>query len=275
VKALGLIAGEGRLPPLLARGMTAAGARVCGVGLRGHYDASLPALCDRFEVAGVYRIGRWIAILRRFGASEAVLAGRVAKVRMHDPLRVLRQLPDWRAARLWYRRLRRDRRTGAILTSLAEELGGCGIRLLDGREFARDNLPVEGVLAVPAAVARHGPDVGAGWPVLQRVAGLGVGQAMAVCGGRVVAVEALEGTDGLIERAGHLCAGRAWALLKGAAPGHDMRADIPTVGPGTIERLARAAAGCVALAAGRVIMIDKPQVLAAAERAGIGIVGVA
>jgi DUF1009 family protein len=90
----------------------------------------------------------------------------------------------------------------------------------------------------------------------------------------VIAVEAVEGTDAMIARSGELCRARGWTLLKTARPGHDMRADVPTIGVQTIESLAKAGAGCVAVGAGRVILVDRPAVLAAADRAGIAVVGV-
>src|SRR5688572_29478200 len=104
-KPLGLIAGQGRLPLLVAGGMKAAGAHVCCVGLRGQYDSQLPNICDHFEVAGLVRIGRWIRLLKRAGVTEAVMVGAVTKRRIHDRWRLFRQLPDWRAALLWYRHL--------------------------------------------------------------------------------------------------------------------------------------------------------------------------
>ena len=100
-RPIGLIAGGGRLPVLVAQGVRAAGGRVACVGLRSQYDGDLPALCDQFKTAGIIQLGRWIRLLRRFGAGEAVMVGRVAKVRMYDPLRLVRQMPDWRAAKMW------------------------------------------------------------------------------------------------------------------------------------------------------------------------------
>ena len=111
---LGVIAGQGALPLMVARGMKATGARVCVVGLRDHFDAPLQEMCDAFEVAGVFRIGRWISIFRRHGVKQAVIAGRVAKTRLHDPLRRVRQVPAWRAPRLWSRRPPRPPRTVGI-----------------------------------------------------------------------------------------------------------------------------------------------------------------
>src|SRR5690606_39257685 len=117
------------------RGIRAAGRTVACIGLRDQYDPSLPALCDRFDKAGIVQLGRWIRLLRRAGVNEAVMVGRVAKTRMHDPLRLVRQLPDWRAARLWYRRLRHDRRNGVLLKAVADELATEGIHLIDSTMY--------------------------------------------------------------------------------------------------------------------------------------------
>ena len=130
-QALGLVAGGGKLPLLVADGMREAGIRVCGIGLRDHYDPALPEYCDQFDVHGVLRISSWIKTMRRAGVTEAVIVGRVGKARMHQPLRWLRQMPDWRAARVWYRRLGNDRRNNAVLLALADELRDSGITVIE------------------------------------------------------------------------------------------------------------------------------------------------
>jgi DUF1009 family protein len=270
---LGLIAGQGRLPILVAQGMKAAGARVCGVGLRDHYDAVLADVCDHFVVAGVYRLGRWISILRKHGVEQAVMAGRVSKARMHDPLRLFRQMPDWRVAKLWYRRLSEDRRSAAVLGVVADELKANGITLIDSTAYISDHLAAKGLMTTAALLPHQRCDISDGWRMLRRMVSLGIGQAVAICKGKVIAVESLEGTDAMIERAGALN-GAGWTLLKAPSDDHDMRFDVPAIGTVTVERLARARGGCVALHAGRVIMIDKPKVIEAADRAGIPIVGV-
>ena len=119
-RPVGLIAGQGTLPILVARGIRATGREVACIGLADQYLPELPPLCDRFARAGVVRLGRWIRLARRFGIREAVMVGRVSKARMHDPLRLVRQLPDWRAIDLWYRKLRHDRRSATLLTVLAD-----------------------------------------------------------------------------------------------------------------------------------------------------------
>jgi len=271
---LGLIAGGGELPLLVAAGARAAGRAVVGVGLRDQFDPGLPALCDRFHTAGIVQIGRWIRLLRRDGAHDAIMVGRVAKARMHDPLRLFRQIPDLRAALLWYRRLRHDRRNHALLAAVADELASAGITIIDSTAYIPDHLASSGVMGRVAPSREAQGDVDFGWPLLERIVELDVGQSMAVRDRDVIAVEAVEGTDALIDRAGTLCRAKGWTLLKTAKADHDRRADVPTVGVQTIERLARAGGRCLALGAGRVIMVDRPKVIDAADRLGVVVVGI-
>lgn len=271
---IGLIAGQGQLPVIVARGMRAAGRRVSCIGLRDQYVPELPALCDDFAEAGVVQLGRWLRLARRFGVTEAVMVGRVAKARMHDPFRLFRQLPDWRAVNLWYRKLRHDRRSATLLTALAEDLAKEGLVLIDSTTYIPDHMASEGVMTKRQPTDEQRSDVDFGWPLLKQVGSLDIGQAIAVREKDVIAVEAVEGTDRMIARAGELCRRKGWTLLKTARPGHDMRADVPTIGVSTIESMHKAGGGCIAVGVGRVILVDRPAVLAAADRLGIAVVGV-
>ena len=271
---LGLIAGQGRLPIIVARGMKAAGATICCVGLRDQYDAQLPGACDLFRRAGIVQIGRWIRILRRAGVDRAVMVGRVEKARMHDPLRLIRQMPDWRAVNIWYRHLRHDRRNAALLAAVADELAANGITLIDSTTYILDHLAAPGRMGMVEPSAQAQADIDFGWPLLEKIVALDVGQSIAVRDRDVIAVEAVEGTDGLIERAGVLCRARGWTLLKTSRPDHDMRADVPTIGVDTVHKVATSGGRCIAVGAGRVILIDKPRVIEAADRAKVALVGV-
>lgn len=271
---LGLIAGQGELPVLVARGIRAIGAEVCCVGLRDQYVPHLPEHCDRFRAVGVVQLGKWIRTLRGWGVEQAVMVGGVNKARMHDPLRIFRQLPDWRAAKLWYRRLRHDRRSAVLLGALADELHLSGVTLIDSTTHIPDHMAAPGVMGAVQPGALQQGDIEFGWPILDRTVELDIGQSIAVRERDVIAVEAVEGTKRMIHRAGELCRARGWTLLKTSKTDHDMRADVPTIGVDTIEQLKLAGAGCVALGAGRVILIDKPRVLEAADAAGIAVVGV-
>ena len=271
---IGLIAGQGQLPVIVARGIRASGRRVSCIGLRDQFVPELPALCDDFEEAGVVQLGRWLRLSRRFGVTEAVMVGRVAKARMHDPFRLFRQLPDWRAVNLWYRKLRHDRRSATLLTVLADDLAKEGRVLIDSTTYIPDHMASEGVMTTRQPTDEQRGDIDFGWPLLKQVGSLDIGQAIAVREKDVIAVEAVEGTDRMIARAGELCRRKGWTLLKTARPGHDMRADVPTIGVSTIESMHKAGGGCIAVGVGRVILVDRPAVLAAADRLGVAVVGV-
>ena len=152
------------------------------------------------------------------GPSEAVMVGRVAKTRMHDPFRLIRELPDWRAALLWYRHLRHDRRDQAVLAAVIDELDRGGIRLMDSTTYIPDQLASTGVMGTVHPTAQQQADIAFAWPLLSQTSQLDIGQSMAVRERDVIAVEAVEGTDRMIKRAGELCRAKGWSLLKTSRP---------------------------------------------------------
>jgi len=272
-RPIGLIAGEGKLPVLTAEGIRASGRRVACVGLRDQYDDALPGVCDDFRSAGIIQLGRWIRTLRRWGCSETVMIGRVKKVRIYDPLYLVRQVPDRRAARLWFGRLRHDKRDDAILGAVADELASEGIILVDSTKYIPEHLADAGVMTSVQPTAAQQADIDFALPIVSRLNDLDVGQSLAVKDRAVIAVEAVEGTDRMIERAGVLCRRKGWTLVK-MAGSQDMRFDVPTIGVQTVEKVAAAGGGCIAVETGRVIMADKPQLIEAANKAGVAVVGV-
>ncbi|MEC9374357.1 MAG: UDP-2,3-diacylglucosamine diphosphatase LpxI, partial [Planctomycetota bacterium] len=272
---LGLIAGAGQLPLLVARGMRERGHPVRAIGLIGHYDPALPELCDRFQTVGPLRVGKWGPRLRRMGVHHAVMVGRVDKANlMHDPLRMIRHVPDWRAAVLWYRRLRHDRRSSEVLLAVADELARSDVHLLDSTAHIEEHLADPGVMTDRQPTPAQWADIEFGWPLLSEALRLDIGQSMAVRERDVLAVEAVEGTDRMIERAGRLCRATGWTMLKGARMGHDRRADVPTIGETPHRHLHKAGGRCLAVAAGDVIVVDKPRTLATADELGVALVGV-
>lgn len=273
--AIGLIAGGGRLPILVAKGLRQRGHPVCGVGLSRQFDPELPSLCARFSEVGLLRIGQWGKVLRSFGVRHAIMVGRVDKARlMHDPLRLLKNIPDYRTALNWYRHLRHDRRSHAILAVVADELDRDGVQLLDSTLPIPDQIASPGIMTRRTPAAAQVSDIDFAWPMLTELLRLDVGQAIAVRERDIIAVEAVEGTDRMIERVGQVCRAKGWTLCKGARAGHDRRSDVPTVGLQTVEHMARHGGTCLALAAGDVIMLDKPQMLNRADELGIAVVGV-
>ncbi|MGP1308737.1 MAG: LpxI family protein [Phycisphaerales bacterium] len=272
---MGLIAGQGTLPLLVAEGMRARGYSVVCVGLSGQYLPELPALCDRFRTISPFRLGAWARTLRRFGAREAVMVGRVDKAAlMHGRLRFFRFVPDLTTALVWYRRLRHDRRSPAILAALAETLESKGVPLIDSTTHIPEHLATEGVMTRRQPSPEELEDVRFGWPILRELLRLDIGQSIAVREKDVVAVEAVEGTDRMIERAGAMCRRGGWTLLKSCRADHDRRADVPTVGVETIRNVHAAGGTCIALGVGNVILADRERVLALADELGVSVVGV-
>ncbi len=273
--AMGLIAGSGRLPIIVAQGLKSMGYPVHGLGLANQYEAELPGLCDSFRDVGLLRIGSWGRILSRMNVRHAIMVGKVDKARlMHDPWRVVRNIPDWRMIMGWYKHLRHDRRSHAVLRTVADELARCGVALLDSTTPIRTEMAEDGVMTRRQPSPDQIEDIKFVWPVLQEALRLDIGQGMTVRERDVIAVEAVEGTDRMIERTGALCRSRGWTMVKGARINHDRRSDVPTVGPDTIRKLYRNGAGCLALAAGDVIIVDKIETIDLADSLGISIIGV-
>lgn len=272
---VGLIAGGGRLPVLIAENLRSRGHVVHGLGLYRQYEANLPSLCDTFTVVPLLQVGRWGRTLRRRGVRHAIMVGRVDKAQlMHDPWRLFRFVPDYPTIRGWYRHIRHDRRSSAILAAIAEELDRNGVSLMDSTSPIPDHLATAGVMTRTRPTRQHLGDILFAWPLLGEMLRLDVGQSVAVRDRDIIAVEAVEGTDRMIARAGELCRARGWTLCKGARAGHDRRSDVPTVGPTTLERMREAGSSCLALAAGDVIMLDKQEMVRLADELGIAIVGV-
>ena len=270
---LGLIAGNGILPVLVARGAKAAGYRVCCVGLKHQYVPELPQECDEFSIVGLARLGRWIRVLRTWGVADAIMVGGIGKTVIHDPFMIIRLLPDVRSLLLWYRRLRHDRRDATVLAAIATELQLSGVTLIDSTTYIPEHLAGSGTLGDVQPGAKQVADIAFGWPLLMQTVSLHIGQSMSVRDGDVLAVEAIEGTEALINRTGMLCKRKGWTLLKTAATDHDMRADVPSIGVHTIQQVADCGCSCIAVGSGKVILLDAPQVIAAANKAGIALVG--
>jgi UDP-2,3-diacylglucosamine hydrolase len=273
MQPLGLIAGEGIFPVLVARGARAAGREVVCAGLMDNAWPDLRNEVDHFEWVGLTRIGKWIKVFQSADCSEAILVGRVAKSKMYDRWRYIRYIPDWRTLKLWLTRLRHDKRPGAILKSLLDELESEGIHLIDSTKYCSEHLAGTGIMTRRLPTESQWIDIRYGWDICSTLSRLDVGQAIAVLNRDVIAVEALEGTNAMIQRAGQLCGVGNWTMIKVANSTQDMRLDVPTVGVQTIEALHAACAGCLVLEPGKTIMLEKTKVLELADRYKIAVVG--
>jgi DUF1009 family protein len=270
---VGLLAGWGRLPIVFATKARQTGVPLYCVGLRGEASPELADLVDSFAWCGPLRLGRMIRLFRRAGVRRVVMAGKVSKAKyLYRPWRLLRLIPDLRVVRAWYFRPRCDNRDDTLLLALVDE-------------FARDGIAFDSALTYcpelfvrPGTLTRRGPsaaeltDIEFGWGVAKKMGELDVGQSVAVKDRAVIAVEAIEGTDRAIARAGELCRSGGFVVVKVAKPQQDMRFDVPTVGCSTIETLHRSRGRVLAIEAGKTIVIDKEQTVALADRYGISIV---
>ncbi len=271
---LGLIAGEGRLPFLVAKGAKESGLKVVCVGLVENAEASLADEVDVFYRVAIARPGSWIRKLKKHGVSKTVMVGRVAKSRLFTPRRILRYLPDWRAFRIYYWRLRcKNKQDDTLLCAVADELASGGIVLENSMTYCKEHLATSGAMTKAELRPPAEGDIEFGWQIVKKLGELDIGQAIAVKEKGVIAVEAIEGTAKMIERAGEFCKSGGWTLVKASKPGQDMRFDVPCVGPETIRSLAQNGGKCLVVEAGKTIIIDKPETIKLADQLGITILG--
>ncbi len=270
---LGLIAGEGIFPILVARGARASGRKVVVAAFNGSAWPELRDEADVFKWVGVVRMGQWIRVLRAEGCSQAILVGRVAKEKIYNRWRWFQYIPDARTVTLWFRYLHRDKRDQSVLRAIDRELASEGIHLIDSTTYCTEHLATAGLMTRNAPTEKQWDDIRYGWELCQTLSRLDIGQSMAVCDKNVIAVEAVEGTNAMIERAGLLCKVGSWTLIKVSNVHRDMRLDVPTVGTTTIEKLHAARASALVLEPGKTIMLEKAKVLELADRYRIAIVG--
>jgi DUF1009 family protein len=273
---IGLLAGWGRFPIVVAEALRRQGCRVVCLGIKDHADPQLRALCDDYAEAGVARLGAQIRYFRRHGVTRATMAGKLHKLVMFRSLYWLKHFPDWRCMRMFYPHFvtrTKDRSDDTILSTVVEAYAQDGIAFAPATDFAPELLVREGVLAGRLSDAQRA-DVEFGWRLAKEIGRLDIGQTVAVKGRAVIAVEAVEGTDECIRRAGQLCPAGGFTVVKVAKPQQDMRFDVPTIGVQTLETLSAAGGRVLAVEAGRTILLDESQVLELARRHGITLAAV-
>jgi DUF1009 family protein len=272
---VGLLAGAGRFPIVFAEKARSVGRPVVCVGLWGTASEELRELCQSFHWSGVARLGRMIRLFRAGGVRDVVMAGKVFKANIiYRPWRVLTLLPDWRTLRAWYSRRRPDNKDDSILLALIDEFARDGLHFGSALDLCPELLVNPATLTRRPASAREEVDIAFGWEMAKEMGRLDVGQSVAVKEEAVLAVEAIEGTDQCILRAGTLCRAGGFVVVKVAKPAQDMRFDVPTVGTQTIETMRKAGARVLAIEARKTIVLDQAETVALADRHGISIVAV-
>jgi DUF1009 family protein len=272
-KPIGLLAGWGRFPIAFAHKARKVGLPVVCVGIRGEASGELAALVQRFYWTRPTQLGRMIRSFKREGVEQVVMAGKVHKANLlHKPWKLVTLLPDWRTICWWYFRKRRDNRDDTLLLSVIDEFGRDGLCFESALKLCPELLVKAGLLTRRPPSSREARDIAFGWELAKEMGRLDVGQSVAVKERAVLAVEAIEGTDRAILRAGELCRAGGFVVVKTAKPRQDMRFDVPTIGCNTVESLYRAGGRVLAIEAGKTIMLDPEDTLALADRYGITII---
>ena len=269
---LGLIAGSGEFPLLVIRGAKHAGLKVVCLGFRGLADRQLIKEADKFVWVSLARIGEWVRELKKEGIGRVIICGGVKKAGMYQPYRWLRYIPDWRTVRVWYRRSK-DRGTESLLLALVDELADEGITMEDSVQFCQEELAGPGPLGPRKPTEKQAKDIAFGWEIAKAMGGLDIGQSVCVRELEVIAVEAIEGTDQAIRRAGKLCKVGGFTVVKVAKPKQDMRFDVPTVGPETLEVMHQAGAAVLAIEAGKTLVVNSQKVKRLAGKYGLVVIG--
>ncbi len=272
---LGLVCCGGRFPVLVAEGAKRSGRYVVGVGVRGLADPVLQSIADEFYWSSITRLGGIIRRIRRSGCAQAILAGSVRKTDMYGLegwSRFFYYLPDWTTFRLWFFRVP-DKRNDSLLSAVAREFAAKGITVEDCVKYNPESLADEGVMTQCQPTTAQWKDIEFGWAIAKEMGRLDIGQSITVKEQEVIAVEAIEGTDRMIERTGQLCKTGGWCHIKVGKPNQDMRFDVPTIGPQTIENLHRQGAKVLCVEADKTFMVDREKTLALADRLGIVVVG--
>lgn len=267
---LGLIAGNGRFPFLVLDAARGAGHDVTVIALNEETFPEIADLAARPPAADVHwislgHLGKCIRVLKSAGVTQVVMAGQVKHTKLFADI-----VPDLTLMGVLMRL--KARNTDALISGVADVLRTNGIELVDSTAFLGPLLAREGVLTRRAPDEDERRDLEFGYRTADAIAGMDIGQTIAVKSAAIVAVEAMEGTDAVIARAGQL-AGAGVRIVKVAKPNQNMRFDVPVVGVSTIEAMKEVGASTLSVDAGRTLMIDGDAIIRAADEAGIAIVG--
>jgi DUF1009 family protein len=274
----GLIAGNGRFPFMVVEGARRAGVSLSVAAIREETDPKIEQEVESVTWVGIGQLGKLIRFFKGEGVEKAIMAGQVKHVQIFS-----RAIPDARMLKMLMKLPRRN--TDSLIGAIASELASEGIDLIDSTYFLQDYLPRAGVLTRRKPSAAERADIDYGLEVAREITRLDLGQTIVVRGKACVAIEAMEGTDATIRRAGQLMRGDKaehgiklgegpLTVLKLAKPNQDMRFDVPVVGMPTIETMAEAGAGCLCLSAGKTLMFERNEMIALADTKKIAIVAV-
>ena len=276
----GLIAGNGRFPFMVVEGARRAGVSLSVAAIKEETDADIESRVDKLVWVGVGQLGKLIRFFKAEGVEKAIMAGQVRHVQIFSKAAI----PDARMLKMLLKLPRRN--TDSLIGGIADELEREGIELIDSTFFLQDNLPTAGTQTRREPGAAERADIDYGLEVARDIATLDLGQTIVVRGKACVAIEAMEGTDATIRRAGELMRGQKGAakpavlsrgpltVLKLSKPNQDMRFDVPVVGVPTLETMVEAGATCLCISARKTLMFDREEMIAFADEQKIAIVAV-
>ncbi|MBI4348995.1 MAG: UDP-2,3-diacylglucosamine diphosphatase LpxI [Elusimicrobia bacterium] len=264
---LGLIAGSGQFPILVAEAASRKGLEVIALGITGVTDPELAKRVKRFEQYKLGQISKPIEVLKSEGVTQAVMAGKVQHASVFGGV-----MPDLKAMKLLARL--KDKRTDTILAAVAEEFGREGITLLPSHTYLADLLATPGAMTKRKPSAAESMDIDLGWRAAKAVAGFDIGQTVVAGQNAIVAVEGMEGTDACVLRAGELARGKGGlVVVKVAKPKQDFRYDLPVIGLATLDVLSKSGSTALAVEADKTLIFDKEEFLKKADQLKIAVVG--
>jgi DUF1009 family protein len=262
----GLIAGNGRFPILALEEARKLGHEVVVLAIEQEASPEVEQLASRCHWLSIGQLGKLIDTLKKEGLSEVVMCGQVKHTQIFSSIK-----PDWRLAKMLFSL--KHKNTDALIGGVANELAKEGIRLGDSTMLLKPLLAGEGLLTSRKPTKEEQHDVAYGRRVAGALSGFDIGQSVAISEGACVAVEAMEGTDAMLRRAAGLVNGRALRLVKASRRRKHLQFDVPVAGPSTIDTMVETGTTVLAVDAGRTLFLDREEMMARAEEAGIAVVG--
>jgi len=274
---VGIIAGWGQLPVEVARQLKRNGKKVYCCGIRNHASPELADICDEFKWVGLARTRSHVRFFRRHQVHNATMAGKIFKTLLFKKFGWVRQFPDTLCLRYLgphFVTKSKQQTDDSILLSGVRMYADNGVKLDPATEYAPQLLVKESVMTKKPPSKIELRDVQFGWKMAKEMGRLDVGQTVIVKSRAVLAVEAIEGTDECIRRAGNLCPAGGFTMVKVSKPQQDMRFDVPTIGIGTLKSLRDAGGNVLAIEAEKTIILDQSEFIKFAERFGIKVLAI-
>lgn len=259
----GLIAGNGRFPFLVVEGAKKAGQNLVVAAIKGETDPEIEKVADKVLWVSVGQLTKMISFFKKQGVSKVIMAGQVRHVQIFSAM-----LLDIRALKVFLGM--KQRNTDALIGAVADEMAKDGIELIDSTYFMQDHLAQKGVMTKRKPDSKEEANIEYGLKIANEIARLDLGQTIVVRSTACVAIEAMEGTDATIKRAGELARGKL-TVVKVAKPNQDMRFDVPVVGVPTIQTMIEAKATCLSITAGKTLIFDRDEMLSLANKNKIAI----